>query len=204
MGSYYYLVAQLPSLVYGQAAPMTVVAFRDLAKSFLDSNDGVLLDAVSLDPGATEQAEEGKPSYAEAAPASGCEFIDRWRDWERTLRLTVARVRAQRTKREGGAPVEPPLYPVDATAVAVSVMAEAESPLEAEIALDKARWNAIGYLQGLNTFDRNVVYAYLLKLLILERYSMFKTEEGFKEYKSLYAAILQGVQPGVPPVGEPK
>ena len=45
--------------------------------------------------------------------------------------------------------------------------------------------------QGLDTFSENAMYAYLLKLLLLERRSAFNTEEGFKEYKELYNAILE-------------
>jgi hypothetical protein len=184
---------------------MTSARFRDLAKSLMSPGDGALVDLISLDPersGVPEGAAgEAKPSYSENIPGSGCEFIDKWREWERALRLNVARFRAQRTMRDSAAPVDPPAQPLEAAAAAVKAAAVVETPLEAEIILDRARWDAIGELQGLDAFDRNIVYAYLLKLLILERRSLFKTEEGFKEYKSLYAAILEGAQSGVP-VGE--
>jgi hypothetical protein len=72
----------------------------------------------------------------------------------------------------------------------------AETPLEAEILLDRARWNAIEQFQGIPAFSRNIVYGYLLKLLILERRASFKAETGFAEYKSLYASILEHAQPG--------
>jgi hypothetical protein len=202
VGSYYYFVAQLPGLVYGQNAPMSSAAFRDLAKNLLRDEDFVLLDLVSLDPG--EPDKSGGPAYEGSAAPTGCDFIDRWREWERALRLNLARTRAQRLRRENDAPVEPPVHPADAAAVALKAGATAESPLEAEIFLDKARWNAIEYLQGIDYFSRNTIYAYLLKLLILERYGAFKEEAGFAEYKSLYASILERVQSGELPVGEPK
>jgi hypothetical protein len=187
VGSYYYLAAQLPTLVYGQDVPMSSAHFRDLAKSLMNAGDGALLDAVSLDPG-------------QNAAVSGSEFIDRWRGWERALRLNLARNRFQRLKREGSIP-DAPDYPADIAAAAKAAVVM-DSPLEAESYLDKARWDAIEALQGLNYFSENTVFAYLLKLLILERRLSFKTEEGFKEYKALYAAILKGAE-GVP-VGEPK
>jgi hypothetical protein len=65
-----------------------------------------------------------------------------------------------------------------------------DSPLEAEIFLDGARWKAIEEFQGLSYFSVNTVYAYLLKLLLMERRSCFRTEEGFTEYKELYASIM--------------
>jgi hypothetical protein len=191
---------------------MSSSAFRDLARPLLDAGDAPLLDLVGLDPGAQGEfslAAEG-PAYADNAPASGCDFVDRWREWERTLRLNLARQRSVKTKREGAAPVEPPIHPADAVAAAVKAAVATESPLEAELVLDKARWDAIEVLQGINYFDRNTIYAYLLKLILLERREAFKEEVGFSEYKSLYASILEGVQPGglaseaAPPAGEPK
>jgi hypothetical protein len=100
--------------------------------------------------------------------------------------------------------VEPPAHPADAAVAAVKAAAAAESPLEAELLLDKARWDAIEVLQGINYFDRNTIYAYLLKLFLLERREAFQVEEGFTEYKSLYATILDSVRSGDSPVGEAK
>lgn len=181
MGSYYYLAAQLPYLVYGQTPPMSSAAFRELAGSLLDKEDAALLDAVGLDPGGGEGAED--------APASEGGFIGRWREWERALRLNLARYRAGKLKRDGGVSAEPPVHLADAVA-AVKAAAALDSPLEAEFLLDKARWDAIDHFQGIDWFDRNSIYAYLLKLLLLERRAAFQVEEGFAEYKALYASIL--------------
>jgi hypothetical protein len=181
---------------------MNSAGFRDLAGSLMDKNDAALLDQLSLDPEPPGIPVVG-PAYAENALPSGCVFIDRWREWERTLRLNLAQARAQRIKREGGAPLEPPGHPAEAAVVALNAAAVDESPLEAELFLDRARWNAIEELQGTDHFSRNTVYAYLLKLLLLERHSLFDTEAGFAEYKSLYASILESAQ-GVSPVGESK
>jgi hypothetical protein len=201
VGAYYYFVAQLPSLAYGQEPPMSSVAFRDLAQVQLDAQDAALLDLVGLDPQPTNAAQ---PAYVENAPSSGCDFIDNWREWERSLRLNLARVRSQRTKREGAAPVDPPVFPGDAVNTAQQASVSAESPLEAEEFLDRARWGAIERLQGIPYFSRNTIYAYLLKLLILERHASFKAEIGFAEYKSLYASILERAQSETRLQGEPK
>jgi hypothetical protein len=178
VGSYYYLAAQLPYLVYGQALPMSSAAFKALAAGMMSDADAASLEDCSLDHEFT------KPS---SSP-----FINRWKEWERVLRLNLARGRFQKLKREGGA-IEAPDYPANAAAVAKAALAM-ESPLEAELFLDKARWDAIDSFQGISTFSEDAMYAYLLKLLLMERRAAFKTEEGFTEYKALYAAIL----------GEPK
>ena len=205
MGSYYYLVSQLPYLIYGQTPPMSSPAFRDLALTKLSAEDAALLDAVTLDPQPTQPGDHrGTGSYADIAPSSGSDFIDNWKEWERVLRLNLAKHRSIRTKRETSSQAEPPNYPADAAVLAVRAMASAESPLEGEILLDKARWSAIEIFQGIDYFGRNTIYAYLLKLMILERRASFQTETGFSEYKSLYASILEGVQTGISPAGESK
>jgi len=203
---YYYLAAQLPYLIYGQKPPMSSAEFRNLAKPLLNSSDGMFFDLVNLDPEDKTEADykRSEPSYAEYAPRSGCEFVDKWREWERTLRLNLARQRAQKAKLEGSVTVEPPALPTDAVAAVVKAMTTTESPLDAELLLDKARWEAIEDLQGINYFDRNTIFAYLLKLILLERHAMFNVEKGSAEYNSLYASILESVQPGSSPAGEIK
>jgi hypothetical protein len=173
--------------------------FKAMARENLRPSDGALLDYCALDPdaalrdlrGGDKAANAGAP-YGEPALSTKSSFINGWYAWERALRLRLARYRAQSLKREGAAPVDPPGIPLDAEAAAKAAGA-LESPLEAEILLDKARWDAIGNLQGLNYFGRNTVYAYLLKLLLMERRFAFKPDEGFAEYKALYASIMEQV-----------
>jgi hypothetical protein len=180
---------------------MTSEAFMALAQSLLSEQDAQMLAMVSLDPQPLPAAGSG-PSYADKAPASGSAFIDDWREWERTLRLNIARHRFIKIKRDGAVQADPPAIPVDAAGAAARAVTATESPLEVEIMLDKARWNAIEALQGTDYFSCNTVFAYLLKLLILERRALFQTETGFSEYKSLYASILDSAQLSVIPAGE--
>ena len=174
MGSYYYLAAQLPYLVYGQTVPMSSAEFRDLARDKMSSAEAAILDYCTLDPGFS-------------APPTHSAFINHWREWERTLRLNLGKSRSQKLKRADTA--DAPEHPADAVTAAKNALA-LESPLDAEIFLDKARWDAIDSFQGINTFSEDAMYAYLLKLLLMERRTAFKNEEGFTEYKALYAAIL--------------
>ena len=170
---YYYLGAQLPYLIYGQSPPMSSSNFKALACEQMSSSDAALLEYCTLDP----DPDSGTSSA----------LINRWKEWERALRLNLARNRAQKLKREGT--IDAPDLPPEAVLAAKNAMAM-ESPLEAELLLDKARWDAIESFQSLDVFSANAMYAYLLKLLLMERKAMFKTEEGFEEYKGLYAAIL--------------
>ena len=177
MGSYYYLLAQLPYPVFGQKPPMSSVEFKELAMPLMEGKDALLLAAISIDS-----------HPVETNTSSGCEFIDSWREWEMSLRLNLAKLRSVKIKREGFS-VEPPGFPLEMVTAAAKAMQE--NPLEAEILIDKARWSAIDSIQGNDYFDRNSVFAYLLKLMILERQASFQAETGFSEYESLYASILE-------------
>ncbi|MDR0585728.1 MAG: DUF2764 domain-containing protein [Treponema sp.] len=192
MAAYYYLASQLPYLIPGQEPPMSAAAFRELAAGFLDDEDRAQIDRCVL--AAPPETPPVLPPAPGEPPALKSGFIKGWLEWERALRLNLARFRSQRLKREGAA--EAPDYPADAVQAAKAASAM-DSPLEAEIFIDKARWDAIERLRGLDDVGSNMVFAYLLKLLLMERRSSFKTEEGFMEYKSLYAAISGDAAGGV-------
>ena len=192
MGAYYYLASQLPYLIYGQTPPMSSEAFKELAKPMLSKRDTALLEMVSPDPCPPELSGEG-PSYSENAPSSGSVFINSWREWERTFRLNLARHRSAKLHWEGSAPVTPPTEPTDAVTAASRIAGLSESPLELEQHMDRERWDVIDGLQGLDTFSSSSVFAYLLKLMLLERHASFQADKGFIEYKSLYASIVGGV-----------
>ena len=153
---------------------MSSANFRELARDKMSSAEAAVLDYCTLDPGFS-------------APPTHSAFINRWREWERALRLNLGKTRAQKLKRSETA--DAPEHPADAVTAAKNALS-LDSPLEAEILLDKARWDAIEEFQGINTFSEDAMYAYLLKLLLMERRAAFKNEEGFTEYKALYAAIL--------------
>jgi len=182
VGSYYYLMAQLPFLIYDQKPPMSSAEFKALAEPMMEDEDAVFFNRLSIDPA------------SENALSSGCDFIDNWREWERSLRLNLAKHRAIKLKRDSSSAVEPPPYPADAASSAARAVTGDMTPLEGEILIDKARWNAIDAITGYEYFGRNNVYAYFLKLILLERRMLFNVEKGFTEYKSLYAEIIENSQ----------
>ena len=190
MASYYYLVAQLPYLSYGFPSPMETRKFRELCVDLMDGNDLALLERCSLDPAVSGGESTGSP------------LIDGWAAWERALRIHLAKFRAARLKREDAVLPDAPFEPLDAAAAARAALA-LESPLEAELQLDRSRWAAIEALQTGNYFSRDTVYAYLLKLLILDRKALFRVEEGFAEYKAIYASVMEAA-PTSKSSGEPK
>jgi hypothetical protein len=196
-------MAQVPFLIYDQKPPMSSDAFKSLAQSLLNKKDADKMRHLSLDPDPVieTKSDEVHPtqtpekkqgvSYINPIPSTGCGFIDNWREWERTLRLNLAKYRAHSFKRDNEITSEPPVVPTEAANTAAKAVAPELSPLDAEILIDKARWSTINQLAGQNYFGINNVYAYYLKLVLMERKMSFNTEKGFSEYKSLYAEIVE-------------
>lgn len=174
---YYYLAAQLPGLAYGQAMPMTSLMFKELAREHLTASDAEELDRCVLG--------EQSSGFGQAKS----EFLKNWQKWETALRQNLAKNRAKNLRRKYEVSQDMAEYSYDTEEIAKAASA-IESPLEAEIFLDKARWEIIENLQGIDAFSVNVIYAYMLKLLLMERRAAFNTEKGFIEYKKLYADIL--------------
>ncbi|MDR2966183.1 MAG: DUF2764 family protein [Treponema sp.] len=170
-------MAQLPHLGFEQKPPMTSGAFISLAQDLMNKTDTDLLEKISL-------------GFIDDQYTTGCKFIDTWQEWERTLRLNAAKNRSARLHRDT-LTNEPPYVPQDAAAAASKAVNSDCSPLEGEIIIDRARWNAIDELAGTDYFSRNHVFAYLLKLLLLERREAQNAEKGFSEYKSLYTQIIE-------------
>ena len=177
MGNYYYFVAQLPFVNYGDAPPMSAAHFRELCQALLKPADFALIRYCVLDA----------KTAIETAGSTGSAFVDDWLTRERTLWLNLAALRAGKLHRP--IPADPPHDAPRAEAVAKAAFAM-DDPLQAELYIDRARWGAVEAMIGMNYFSVNTIFAYIIKLQLLERKQLFKTEEGFSEYKTLYAAIM--------------
>ena len=159
---------------------MSSADFKELALPLINKKDANLLNKLSLN--------------TDYFKTTGCNFIDSWQEWEKILRINLAKQRMIKYKKENVQVPEPPAKYVETVTIASKAVDEF-SPLEGEIILDKARWNMIDSLTGSKYyFDRSNVFAYFLKLLLQERRQSFNTEKGFAEYKSLYNSIVESAQ----------
>jgi hypothetical protein len=128
----------------------------------------------------------------DGAPLTKWDFINTWVARERTMRYALSHLRSVNLKRDDDeeqleAPHESPR-----TEAGAHVAFAMSDPLEAEIYLDKNRWENIESMQGHDFFDINIIFAHVLKLKLMQRRLTFTCEEGLPEYKALYASILQG------------
>ena len=175
MNKYYYLMAQLPSVSYQSPLPMASKAFFELCAAQLAADDLALLASCSL---------------ASRSVPTGSRVLTAWAEWEGSLRVTLARLRAQKLGREAelaGLPTPTPIPEADALA---RVAMASESPLEAEFLLDRGRWAAIEGFRGLDAFDREAVFAYQLQLLLIERRDRLQSTSGYAAYQAAYRQVL--------------
>jgi hypothetical protein len=176
---YYYFAATLPALQLGAPAPMGTAEFLERCSRHLASADYAVVEAALLG-----SAPEGPPAVTERSP-----LLTRYHAWERSLRNELVRLRARRLERDGEGWLRPAARDDAAPRVAQMVF-QAASPLEAELLLERQRWEAIESFKALHFFDLESIVAYRLELQILARLARLRQEEGEARYRETYAAIL--------------
>ena len=175
--NYYYFVSTLPFINYGDKPPMASEEFREQCCGLLNPEDAALIRYCYFNP----------LLAVESVQHTGSEFIDCLMARERTLVLNLAYLRAARLKRPS--PGDPPHDVPRAEALAKAAF-EMTDPLEAAIFIDKCRWEALDEMVGVDLFGVNNIFAYLMKLQLLERRQRFEAEIGSVSYKELYDSIL--------------
>jgi hypothetical protein len=173
----YYLVSQLPDIsAAGEKStlPITEKYYRDLCSRFLDPKDVKVLNNLSLTP-------------SREAEATGSAFLDAWYSNERCLRYALAQVRAQKMKKDAGSiPVSISGDIVQAARTAVGI----DSPLSAEQFLYEYRLSFLNAIQPMDSFSVDAVFAYGIRLMLLERIKKFNAEKGTDSYHKIYDTIL--------------
>ena len=177
--AYYYLVSQLPNISAAEsksALPLTSESFREIAGRFISEKEKSVLNNLSLVP-------------SMELNASGSKFLDIWYEKERNLRCALAQIRAQKLKKDTF-----PL-PAGCTADIISAARTAvgmDSPLSAEQFLYEYRLRLLDDLRPLDAFSIDAVYAYGIKLMLVERMRKFEVENGKTSYHKIYDTILDG------------
>ncbi len=175
----YYFMSQLPSLDgigENTALPITEERFLELCQRFLDNKAQQEISKLTLAP---------PKDYAE----STSELLDAWYKAERDLRIALAKVRADKMKKPFDS--ESKQLPVELMKIARTAV-ESESPMEAEKYLNQYRLEVLELLRPMNSFSKDSVFYYGLKLKLVSRMKKFNTEIGETAYKNIYNSIMNG------------
>ena len=176
----YYLISQLPSLdglSENVPMPITEERFLELCERFLSKKTKEALSKLTLMP----------PRVCENTAS---EFLNKWNDGERNLRLVLAKIRADKMNKQFDAEKiqSAPVELLQAAREAVEI----ENPLEAEKFLNKYRLEFLESLRPMDSFSEDFVFYYGLKLKIISRIKQFDKESGETAYKNIYSSIVNG------------
>lgn len=176
----YYLISQLPSLdAIGESTPMPITEkqFLELCHNFLSKKALNEIENITLTPSMIREK-------------SSSDLIEAWNEMERNLRLALGRARAEKMNK--------PLDLFDSRKIEasnelqkiVNASIEEKNPLEAERLLLQYRLSLLESLRPMDSFSREYVFYYALKLKLLSRVRQFNTELGEATYKNIYNSIL--------------
>ncbi len=175
--AYYYLVSQLPNIstTEGKAnLPLNGKSFIELVGRFISEDEKITLNGLSLVP-------------PKELTSTGSVFLDTWYEKERNLRFALAQIRAQKMKKDS-IPL-PPGCTADIVNIARTAVGM-DSPLSAEQFLFEYRIKLLDEIRPMDNFSIDAVYAYGLKLMLVERMRKFDVENGKASYHEIYDNIL--------------
>lgn len=179
MSRYWYFCATLPGFSFGMAPPMSLSVFLETCSLHLSESDFAeisgelkVLDALEL------------------PPRSKSTFFGKYRDWERSFRNELARLRARKLESQEDLYQRPTGVADEAAKSAISCFS-IEDPMQAEIGFERERWAAIERLSSLSSFDLDFLMAYGIKLSIAARLAGMETKKGSAGYARYYDDILK-------------
>lgn len=163
MDRYYYLVAQLPTLVFGREPEITVEEFLTEAAKWLSEKDYRVLSRVDIQETAPQPGDPGA--------------LRRFKAFEFALRNELTLWRRTRGTEQEYRP----------TGFSLAALREG-TPLDVEMRLLRWRWDLVDEEEREHHFDLESLVLYLIKLQILRRASYFDPEAGMKVFQNLCEA----------------
>ncbi|HDQ45588.1 MAG TPA: DUF2764 family protein [bacterium] len=160
MDKYYYLVAQLPSLVFDRENPISVQTFLEEAEKWLSVSDFRALKQARLDD---PENRSGGPGVWRRYGEFESRFRRELGQWRQALR--------------DGSETRPDTF-------SPSLVKEG-NPLEVEKKLLARRWEVIAEEEKDHHFDLGFLVLYYLKLQILQRLSVFDKEKGMEHFQTM-------------------
>lgn len=115
-------------------------------------------------------------------------ILNKWISWETSLRNELVKMRASKKGVDGEKYISSSAFEAGVTEIAREAFG-ASSPLDAEIVIDKARWDFLEMLEAEHQFDTGKLIIYFLQLQILHRRAQIEREKGKKAFQDIYSHI---------------
>lgn len=177
MTKYYYTMAALPTLRLEEKAPISEEKFLQFAEDTVKAGDYQIILKCQL--GSTEP--------------TGFSFADRILSFEKELRLELAEARMAKLKFDSPMPL-PESDGRDVLTEKVRNIINADSPLEAESAMNQVRWGFLEEMGVSHFFDMEALIVYYFKLQIVMRQEKFEREPGREAFQETYSKVTEAYQ----------
>ena len=170
MASYYYLISSLPMLKSDGSIPMDSKSFLEQCKSCVSASTYDALCNLS-------NADNSHP------------MLKAWANFYNSL---MSELNYQRKVKLGKQCAIPENRDAEVINTIASALA-AKNPLISEQMLLELEFNRIDAMMGLHNFDDYYLYGYAIKLMLLERQTIFKHDEGQEEFKALFKGVQKQI-----------
>jgi len=164
MREYYYLIASLPMLEFGMKMPFSYSDFLIQCREQLSPTDIGIIERITIGP--FETIEDPLSTFQE------------WKRFDRALRNEIVRYRAARKAKDPIQYLRGENYPDPFVSGFAHLAVNQDSPIEAELYLDRVRWEKIEELESGHYFDIGYLVTYALRLQILERWDRINSDSG--------------------------
>lgn len=162
---YPYLIPSLPVLQFGMKPPFSYKQFLDMCHRRIPEPDYALLSSL---PQAPEYPASEKVQKT----------IRKWIDFDTAMRNELVKIRAQKIHRDPATSLHGGVFGDPFLATSAAAVMGNPSLLEAELALDEERWNALERLATGHYFDVDLLITYAYKLLILIRWENVRNADA--------------------------
>ena len=161
-------------LEFGAKMPFSYNNFLSRCQERLARSDMDIVKRASILP--YEDIDDPSPTLRE------------WKRFDTTLRNELARSRAAKFTKDPLLYIRGEDYPDPSVSSLVQWVVNLDSPLEAELCLDRFRWEKIGQLKKGHYFDIDYLITYALELQILERWERIDSKDGMRILEALLSA----------------
>lgn len=179
MSEYFYLVSSLPMLKQDEEPVISSDEFLEACSHWLPESEMSLLTQLDLVPDAVSP-----PSPGSAAR--------KWSDWETCLRNLLAKTRAGKLNRDAANSMREENDFFSDIERGAQDAYSASNPLEREKILDKLRWTQLEDLESGHHFDFDKLCIYRIKLLLREKWTARKKEQGEENLNGIIEKIYAG------------
>lgn len=175
-----YIISSLPFLQFGHKAPMAFERFLEICKDLVSHDEFLILKD-------SKNITDGKIKDRVKAGS----IMQVWHDFEFLLRNQLVNIRAKRLHKNADKYLRGRFDTDPSFTHKVGEIARQPQPLEVERSLDAMRWNKLEELCFGHYFDKEFLFIYGQKLLILNRWDKIHSANKQK----LFDGLMEKVEP---------